>query len=73
MNLIVNSITVPKENVVVGIRAALMVDDVNGNVLVIQSEVTQLRIKLSDLVDFIAYQKAEADRSSGSNGEDVNE
>jgi len=51
-------VTVPKENAVVGIRAALMVDDVNGNVLVIQSEVNQLRIKLTDLVDFITHQEA---------------
>ena len=47
---------------VMGIQAVVVKDDVNGGALVIQQDKEQMIIKLSDLVEFINKQDAEAQK-----------
>lgn len=60
---------------VVGIQAAVLRDDVNGSILVIQEGTEQLRIKLSDLVNFIIEQEKPVvnPEPSGSKGDSETE
>lgn len=56
MKLKVEKVAVPEQALVIGTRAEIVRDDINGGVLVIQGGLEQFRIKLSDLVQFVYEQ-----------------
>lgn len=64
-----NYLTVSEEKFVVGNQAGLMRDSINGDTLVIQSGVTQLIIKLSDLLEFVNEQNKPIEEVKADNAE----
>lgn len=57
MKLKAQKITLAKELAVPGKQAAIIRDNIDGDILVVQVETAQTRIKLSDLMEFLREQE----------------